>query len=144
MRAASRPAGDSRTSLSRVAGLSLVTVLVLIAVLLLPPVFAAGMPAGPRYVERVEGRSVDQLENGFVFVSAFAAVDGARIRGGYLEYTDGFYTRFYATEVHHEGAYIRFVLGIECGAPVTVTFHVLYLTPEGTSEEYVRALAYHC
>lgn len=137
-------AADARAGPPRAVGLAVATAVLLAAALLALPWIAAGADPGIGEVERVEGRSVAKIPGGFVFVSTFGAMKGAEILGGYVEHTDGFYESMYAAEVWHGGALVKFVFGVECGQPVTVTFHVLYVPPGGDLGEYVRAITYFC
>ncbi len=137
-------ARDGRAGPPRVSALVVATAALLAAALLTLPWMAGGVDPGLGEVERVEGRSVARLPTGFVFVSTFAAMKGAHVLGGYAEHTEGFYEYMYAVEVWHGGAYVKFVFGVECGQPVTVTFHVLYVTPVGEHGEYVKAVTYFC
>lgn len=129
----------------RAVGLLFAAALVASLVLLAPPLSPAADP-GLGEVERVEARSVAPLEgvNGFVFVSVFDATKGAKILGGYLEGTEGFHETVHTTQVWYGGALVKFHYGVECGQEVTVTFHVMYLTPDGVTGEYVKSVTYYC
>lgn len=114
-------------------------------ILILPPLLPA-VESHLGEVERTEARSVAKLGDGsgFIFVSVFDATRGAQILGGHVEYTDGFYEGLYVVEIHQGGAFVKFFYGIRCGEPVTVTFHIQYLTPDGVSGEYVKLADYYC